>query len=385
MSELQRLLAAYDTERQAGRPCALATVVEVNGSAYRRPGARMLVTDDGRLTGTISGGCLEGDARRRAQQVMLRGKPEIIVYDSTDIDDDLENGAQLGCQGQIYILMEPINFTDEYNPLELLRETFHLSAPSVLATVLRTDAAPAIAQAAERLLLLSNGSTKNGHINPDFINRQLLPDMQEVLNTGVSVNQDYEYGGMFIRVFLEMIKPAPLLTIYGAGNDAQPLARLAHNLGWRVNVIDGRPLQASASRFPEAESVKAVRIADLNQHVNITGFAVLMSHNYYYDLAVLEQLNQLNGLKYMGILGPRKKTDRMLNDLEQKGTDTTLLNQNLYSPIGLDIGGENADEIALAIMAELMAVRNGYNGGFLRNLNAPIHDRNLMIKTTTNG
>lgn len=385
MSELQRLLAAYDAERKAGRPCALATVVEVNGSAYRRPGARMLVTNEGQLTGTISGGCLEGDARRRAQQVMLRGTPEIIVYDSTDIDDDLENGAQLGCQGQIHILLEPISFTDKNNPVELLRKTFHLATPSVLATILKVEAPASIAQPAGRLLLLNNEVVKSGQIHPDFINNLLLPDMREMLGNGTSVNQDYEYAGMAIRVFLEMIKPAPLLTIYGAGNDAQPLARLAKTLGWRVNIIDGRPLQASANRFPEAESVKIVRIADLPQQVNPTGFAVIMSHNYYYDLAVLEQLTNLNELQYIGILGPRKKTDRILNDLEQKGVDTTALNQRLYSPIGLDIGGENADEIALAIMAELMAVKNNYTGGFLRNLDAPIHNRNLLIKATSNG
>lgn len=382
MSELQRLLAAYDAEREAGLPCALATVVEVNGSAYRRPGARMLVTNDGRLTGTISGGCLEGDARRRAQQVMLRGKPEIIVYDSTDIDDDLENGAQLGCQGEIHILLEPINFQDKNNPLELLRETFQLLTPSVLATVLKTSAPISAAQAAGRVLLLNNGSIKSGETDQGFITSQLLPDMREVLDNGVSINQNYEYHGAAIRVFLEMIKPAPLLTIYGAGNDAQPLAQLAKGLGWRVNVIDGRPQQASASLFPVADVVKVVKIANLPQQVNNSGFAVLMSHNYYYDLAVLEQLNNLNNLKYIGILGPRKKTDRMLNELEQKGIDTTPLNSRLYSPIGLDIGGENSDEIALAIMAELMAVKNNYTGGFLRNVDAPIHDRNIFVKAT---
>src|SRR4051812_34763606 len=161
MSELQRLLNAYDTEKNLGSPCALATVVEVNGSAYRRPGARMLVTNEGQLTGTISGGCLEGDARRRAQQVMLRGKPGIIVYDSTDIDDDLENGAQLGCQGEVFILMEPINFNDAHNPLELLRETFQLQQTSVLATVLKSSDHN-LAPAAERLLLLNDGSLKSG-------------------------------------------------------------------------------------------------------------------------------------------------------------------------------------------------------------------------------
>jgi len=376
MSELKRLLTAYDAERQQGSRCALATVVEVNGSAYRRPGARMLVTNEGQLTGTISGGCLEGDARRRAQQVMLRSKPEVIVYDSTDLEDDLENGAQLGCQGEIFILLEPINFNDPHNPLELLRETFQLQEPSVLATVLKSGNAD-IAPAAERVLLLNDGTLKSGQINPDFIKQQLLPDMKEVLVNGTSINRDYEYGGIAIRIFLELIKPAPLLSIYGAGNDAQPLNQLANRLGWRVQVIDGRPLQASEHRFPGAELVQVARIGELQQFVNPRGFAVLMSHNYHYDLAVLEQLNEYPNITYIGILGPRKKTDRMLGDLEQKGINTVDLDKRIHSPIGLDIGGENADEIALAIMAELLAVRNGYNGGFLRNLDAPIHGRNL--------
>jgi xanthine dehydrogenase accessory factor len=384
MSELQRLLTAYDAERKLGNPCALATVVEVNGSAYRRPGARMLVTNEGQLTGTISGGCLEGDARRRAQQVMLRGKPEIIVYDSTDIDEDLENGAQLGCQGQVFILMEPINFKDDHNPLELLRETFQLQQPSVLATILKSDN-NVIAPAAERLLLLNDVTFKSGQINHDFIKQQLLPDMQEVLTNGESYVQEYDYAGINLHVFLELIKPAPLLTIYGAGNDAQPLARIAKGLGWRIMVIDGRPLQASAKRFPEAEKVQIARIDELHKHVNTLGYAVLMSHNYYYDLAVLQQLASLNTLNYIGILGPRKKTDRMLNDLQQKGIDTAKLDHRIHSPIGLDIGAENADEIALAVMAELLAIKNGYNGGFLRNLDAPIHGRNTIIKVINNG
>jgi xanthine dehydrogenase accessory factor len=384
MSELQRLLDAYDAERGLGKACALATVVEVNGSAYRRPGARMLVTGEGQLTGTISGGCLEGDARRRAQQVMHRGKPEIIVYDSTDIDDDLENGAQLGCQGQVFILLEPLNFTDPNNPLELLRETFHLQQPSVLATILKSID-NAIAPAAQRLLLLNDGSIKSGKINPDFVKQQLLPDMHDVLQSGISVVQDYEYAGTAVRVFLEMIKPAPILTIYGAGNDAQPLVQLAHRLGWRITVIDGRPLLADINRFPGAEQVKAAKVGDLHQHAVQRGFAVLMSHNYHYDLAALDALSQSTDINYIGILGPRKKTDRMLNDLEQKGVNILQLDQRIHSPIGLDIGGENADEIALSIMAELLAVRNGFNGGFLRDINAPIHNRNLNINAYSNG
>ncbi len=376
MSELLRLLAAYDAERRLGKPSALATVVEVNGSAYRRPGARMLVTNEGQLTGTISGGCLEGDARRRAQQVMLRGKPEIIVYDSTDIDDDLENGAQLGCQGQVFILLEPINYDDSNNPLELLRETSRLQENAVLTTVLKSSNQE-YAPASQRILLLNNGTYRSGQLPANLV-KQLIPLMHKVLLNEVSANIDHEIDGNTMRVFIEIIKPASLLTVYGAGNDAQPLVRLAKNLGWRVIVIDGRPLQALPNRFPEAEQVQVVRIGDLANKVNIQGFAVLMSHNYHYDLAVLEQLSRFNNIRYIGILGPRKKTERMLNELEHKGIIPAELDERIYSPIGLDIGGENADEIALSIMAELLAVRNGYKGGFLRNLNAPIHDRNFI-------
>ncbi|GAB3934618.1 XdhC family protein [Mucilaginibacter myungsuensis] len=384
MSELQPLLAAYDAERKLGRPCALATVVEVNGSAYRRPGARMLITNDGQLNGTISGGCLEGDARRRAQQVMFRGKPEIVVYDSTDIEEDLEHGAQLGCQGQIFILLEPIDFNDEHNPLELLREVFLLQQPSLLATVLKSDS-PDIARTGDRALLLNDGSIKNNALDQTFGNNHLIPDMAEVLADGISEVKDYRYAGSHVRVFLELIKPSPILTIYGAGNDAQPLVQLAVRLGWRVSVVDGRPQLVTEHRFPGAEWVQVARLEELPQHVIPQGLAVLMSHNYFYDMAVLQQLSMLQDISYIGILGPRKKTDRILGELEQQGINTAVLDERIYSPIGLDIGGENADEIALSIMAELQAVRNGFKGGSLRDLKAPIHNRDLNIKALTNG
>lgn len=382
MSELQRLLTAYDAERLARMPCALATVVEVRGSAYRQPGARMLVTSDGQLTGTISGGCLEGDARRRAQQVMHRGKPEVIVYDSTDIDDDLEHGAQLGCQGEVFILLEPIDSNDLHNPLELLRDTYLLPEKSILVTILKSSH-PNI-PAAERLLLLNDDTLKGRLTDAAFTKLHLLTDMREAMFEEQSINLEYEFEGAFISVFIELIKPAPILHIYGAGNDARPLAELAARLGWRVTVVDGRPNLVTAERFPAAEHVKLSRLDDLHQHVSPKGYAVLMSHNYYYDLTVLKELAGQNDVDYIGILGPRKKTDRMLRELVLQDIDTAQLEKRIYSPIGLDIGGENADEIALSIMAELQAVRNGFTGGFLRNVDAPIHNRK-PIKITANG
>ncbi|MVN21896.1 XdhC family protein [Mucilaginibacter arboris] len=381
MSELQRLLTAYDRQRITGNPCALATVTEVEGSSYRRPGARMLVTDDGQLTGSISGGCLEGDALRRARRVMLTGKSEIIVYDSTDIEEDLQHGAQLGCEGTIHILLEPVDYADPNNPVELLRRTSRQDAPVVLVTIL--SAKNSINNLTGRRVLVANADKQRITLTEDSAaDAQIFNDALGVLSSGQSLTQNYRINEGTVRLFLELILPAPQLTVYGVGNDAQPLVRLAVGLGWRVHVVDGRSPQATVQRFPEAESVQVVKLADLEKLNFYPGYAVLMSHNYHYDFAVLQQLVSFNPVNYIGILGPRKKTDRLLNDLAKAGV---LINENenerLYGPVGLNIGAETAEEIAVAIMAELLAVRHQAKAGFLRELDGPIHNRNFIAAT----
>ena len=381
MSELQRLLSAYDWQRNTGNACALATVTEVKGSSYRRPGARMLVTDDGLLTGSISGGCLEGDALRRARKVMLTGQSETIVYDSTDIEEDLQHGAQLGCEGTIHILLEKVDYTDQNNPVELLRKTFRQDNPVVLITIL--GAKNSIGHLAGKKVLIVNSNQQvinfTSNISADAL---ILKDALRALANNQSITQNYQIGEENARIFLEVILPAPQLTIYGAGNDAQPLLRLAVGLGWRVHVVDGRIPQATSQRFPEAETVQVVKLDDLQKQQFEHGHAVLMSHNYHYDFAVLQQLITLEKVNYIGILGPKKKTDRLLNDLQKTGfmlTETE--SERLHGPVGLNIGAETAEEIAVAIMAELLAVRHQTKAGFLRELNGPIHNRNFIAST----
>ena len=377
MSELKRLLAAYDKQKASGGACALATVVMVEGSSYRRAGAQMLANDDGQLTGTISGGCLEGDARRRAQMVMQRGKPEIVVYDSTDIDEDLEFGAQLGCQGKVHILLEPLDYLNPNNPLELLRETWLQEQPVLLATVL-TSTNPNKAEAGSRLLLKADGSLKGLLTTDESLQDTILTDLQSLITEQQSAHLQYEQSGLSIKVYAELIKPAPQLTIYGAGNDVQPLVRIAANLGWRITVIDGRANLAVPHRFPEAEKVLTIRTDELSADVQQKGYAVLMSHNYHYDYAVLKQLSKVPNVHYIGLLGPRKKADLILNNLKAEGIYIQSLHDRLYAPVGLNIGAEAADEIAVAIMAELLAVNHGHPGGFLKDLNGPIHNRNIL-------
>ncbi|SHI89165.1 Xanthine and CO dehydrogenase maturation factor, XdhC/CoxF family [Hymenobacter daecheongensis DSM 21074] len=374
MTELQRLLCAYDAHRAAGRACALASVVDVAGSAYRRPGARMLVTDDGQLTGAISGGCLEGDARRRARQTIRQSRPSLVTYDSTDPDDDLQFGAALGCQGVVQILLEPLDCSDPDNPLELLRRwTEGVAEPAVVATVFSLAGSAAPAQMGQRLLLTADGQVQGSLSASSALHATILADARAALQAGQPATCHYAAGAGTVRVCLEILRPPVRLTVYGAGNDVQPLVRLAAGLGWRVRVQDGRPGQAQPARFPEAEAVRVVPLAQVPYEPHDGSFTLLMTHNYYYDLAVLQHLLHAPG-SYIGLLGPRKKYERLLLDLEKAIPDAArLLAGRLHSPIGLNLGAETPEEIALSIVAEIQAVLTARPAGFLRDSPHPIH------------
>ena len=362
MTELQRLLLAYDRHRAAARPCALATVVEVLGSAYRRPGARMLVTADGELTGAISGGCLEGDARQRARQAICRGQPALVTYDTRD-EDDPRHGLGPGCQGVVRILLEPLDFAAADNPVELLRDFAHHPEPAVLATVFETDAAGLKAAVGQRVLLSATGALRG----TPLLAGPLAEAARATLAQGKSQVLDIETGAGPVRALLEVLAPPLRLVVYGAGNDAQPLVHLAAALGWHVTVLDGRPNLATSARFPEAAAVRIVPVRELEKLVPDAGaYHVLLSHNYAYDLAALQTLLPA-ATPYIGLLGPRAKADRLLQELELSASEAADVLQNrLHSPIGLDLGSETPEEIALAIVAEIQARRHQRNGRPLR-------------------
>ncbi|QHJ06131.1 XdhC family protein [Hymenobacter busanensis] len=382
MTELQRLLTAYDDYRAAGRACALATVVEVDGSAYRRPGARMLVTDDGQLTGAISGGCLEGDARQRARQALQRRQPTLVTYDTSD-EDDPRHGLGPGCQGVVRILLEPLDFQDPDNPLELLRGFAQHPEPAVLATVFRCAAGQALADLGQRLLLMPDGQVRGSALDNLDLTAYIRRDADHARAQDQSLIREYPApGGGTVRVFLEVLRPPLRLTVYGAGNDAQPLVRLAATLGWHVTVVDGRPRQAAPERFSEAAAVRVVPLADVPALPLTTDYAVLLTHNYAYDLAVLQCLLAAP-TAYIGLLGPRQKAARLLEELTQAVPDAaTQLRGRLYSPIGLNVGAETPEEIALSIVAEIQAVRQGRTGGMLTHSHEPIHARQADVSAS---
>jgi xanthine dehydrogenase accessory factor len=372
VKELQDIVQAFDKADKNGKQTALATVVHVEGSSYRRAGARMLITEDGELTGAISGGCLEGDALRKARLVMAQNKSMLVTYDTTD-DDDAKLGVGLGCNGIIHILIEPILTDRQDNPIQLFKLFLSKREPVVLITLFTMNDKQA-AQPGTCLLLTKNEDIR-GTFPDEAIKDMLLADAKDVLVNGNSVTKTYIYGDKF-TCFIELLQPAVSLVLFGAGNDAIPLVQLAAVLGWHIYIIDGRSNYAIPERFPLAKKIIMARPENALAQIVIDDrtVIVLMTHNYIYDMAVLKQLLPLQ-LPYVGALGPKKRLLRMLEELRDEGmeiTDEQLA--SVYGPTGLDIGSENADEIALSIIAEMQAVLNNRMGTSLRHKNA-IHNR----------
>ncbi len=332
MSELPLIVEALVRGRT--EPAVLATLVAVEGSSYRRPGARLLVRSDGSHLGSISGGCLEEDLKEHARRVLQTGRAETIVYDTT-AENDLVWGVGLGCQGVVRVFLERI-------PAAAPRWAAVLS--EAIANRRTTE-----------LLIEHTGTTPRGTILA-----QDLPATTEADAAGV---------------FRETVQPPPALAVFGAGDDVLPLARIARLLGWQVTVLDARGAYATAERFPAANRVVVAPAAEQAGRVasDDRTFAVVMTHRYRDDLALLRTLLP-TPVRYLGLLGPRKRTARLLAELARDGFDPTPeMLAKLHAPVGLDLGGTTPETVALAIVAEIQAHLAGRAGGLLRERSGPIH------------
>ncbi|MFD1258655.1 XdhC family protein [Mucilaginibacter terrae] len=375
MKELEDIVKAFDVAQEQGKQTALATVVQVEGSSYRRAGARMLVTEDGELTGAISGGCLEGDALRKARLAMSQQQPMLVTYDTTD-DDDAKLGVGLGCNGIIHILIEPIFIDNINHPINLFKKFLSKRQNAVVVTLFSLADRKA-AQVGTCLFLTDEEQIRNCNI--DGLNSQLLEDAQAVLHAGRSATKTYR-AQKELTAFIELLKPAVSLLVFGAGNDAIPLVQMAAVLGWHNTVIDGRTNYAVSSRFPLAKRVIMAKPDQVLSMVNIDSrtVVVLMTHNYNYDLAMLRQLLPLQ-LTYVGSLGPKKKLQRMLDELHEEGLTFTIDQlRSIYGPTGLDIGAETSEEIALSMLSEMQAVLQQREGKALRDKNAALHSPEIV-------
>lgn len=373
MKELKEIIKAYNEALLQHKRTALATVIAVEGSAYRRPGARMLITEDGMLTGAISGGCLEGDALRKAQHCILQHKTMVVKYD-TDDEDGL--GMGLGCRGIISILIEPLDASDLLNPIELIKSFFTKRSTGVFITAYFFSNKQSIPGTC---MIISEDRSIKGSTGDKSIDAQIITDAEKAFTTGNSFSVTYgEDEG--ITIFFQVLQPSLTLIIFGAGNDAIPLSLMADILGWETVIVDGRTNYATKARFPLAKKIVVSKpgLIAYDETDKYT-VAILMTHNYDYDISILRQLIYLN-LEYVGVLGPRAKLKRMLDELEDSGISLTG-KLNLHGPAGLDIGAETPEEIALSIVAEIKAVLTQRDGNFLKEKTTPIHypSSNLLI------
>lgn len=370
MNELKSICEAFEQYRQRGQQTALASIVFTTGSTYRRAGARMLIASDGSTVGSISGGCLEADVIERALGVMETGKPLVVSYD-TRSNEDIIWGMGLGCQGVVEVLIESLS---DLAPIEFLSRTTRLNETCVLATVVGVSADSREVKVGDRLMLSVAGIEKN-QIRNTGLSLQVSEDAFLAFTAGKSTMKLYGKPGEEVKVYLEVMEPPIPLVLFGAGADALPVAKFARALGWNVTVVDTRTREATKQRFSEADEIVLCRAEEVAARVilNPRTVAVLMSHNYLDDLELLAQLHQ-SPVRYIGVLGPRKRTERLLHDIAgQGGPEISIEDSRLHSPIGIDIGADTPEEIALSIIAEIRAILAGRSASFLKERQTPIH------------
>jgi xanthine/CO dehydrogenase XdhC/CoxF family maturation factor len=354
-----------------GTPCALATVIRVRGSAYRHEGAKLLVEGDGASVGNVSGGCLEADVRAVAERVIATGIAERRRYCGGS-DEVAAWDLGIGCEGVVELLVEPMTTTRT--------DLWWLSmgVPYVAVTRLAGEPEGEMGVGAAPRLACSPASPTSawgslGDPALDAWARREAAGWIAAGRSGVVVHEG-------IECFVEVLLPSPALLVVGAGDDAQVLARLAHETGFRVRVADRREGLLTPPRYPFGPRLllgDAARVAATLADTGIGGnaptpddFAVVMTHDFADDLAYLRVLLD-TPLRYIGMLGPRARTERIVAALEREGIGVDR--SRLYAPVGLDIGTDGAEQVAIAVIAELLAVRSGRAPRSLRERTAPIH------------
>jgi len=375
MNEVQEVVEAFDTAKGRGERCALTTIVSVEGSSYRRPGARMLISETGHAIGTISAGCLESDVIEHARHAIQLGQSKLLEYNTASTGEEMAWGLGLGCGGIVRALVEPLAVRSPY--IEALRRSLAVqadAAPAVVTTVYRSSPSglvpsPASLAIGSRLFIDEEGRVSHDKLS-DRMAAILQAKMPSLIAGGLPCSTGIEVDGVAVGLFIEALLPPVSLIVFGAGPDALPVVELARELGWWTEVVDPKARPVTRSRFAVAHRVTLSRPEDVSAQVSITRrtIALLMSHNYSHDLEMLGFLLSSHA-RYIGVMGPRQRTDRMLGELGA----SRAAGDRLHAPAGLDIGANSPREIAVSIIAEIRAVLDRRCGGMLRERRGAIH------------
>lgn len=356
-----------------GEAVVLATVVRVIGSSYGGVGSRMVIRVDGTTVGLVSGGCLESDLCAHAVEVHSTGIARVVTYD-TRADDDAVWGLGLGCNGLIDVLLQPLLPEQALAAAALLEAALTADAPSAIATVTHSDPAEDAPSVGAQVSFAGGTMLATGDWGDGAALRAASAHASAALAAG--------RRGLVVQlgpaqVAFETVSPAIRLLVCGSGPDAAPLCRIARDLGWDVTVMDHRPItEAQAARFPGVRLVECADAAAIGVVAKLTPrtAAVVMSHHFARDTDYVAGLLRV-GVGYIGVLGPRARTERMLAELASRGEPGASCGpDSLFGPVGLDLGGEGPEAIALAIAAEVSAVMNARRAGHLSEQEKPVFD-----------
>ncbi|MFB6157601.1 MAG: XdhC family protein [Haloferacaceae archaeon] len=362
------VLAAVRDLLAGDREGVLATVVDVEGSAYRRPGAKMVVTADGEGTGAITAGCLEDEVQRLAREVLAAGEPRVETYDLMDDDEDDVWGLGVGCNGVIDVLIEPLDDAAAYAPAVEANERGDDVA------VLTVIDGPGEGR---RAYYHPGRDAFEGDGLPDAVREALRDPAADLADRGRADTVTVGTPDGDATVFVDGIEAPPELVVFGSGHDIGPIVEFAKRNDFRVTVCAFRGAVDLDERFPAADrrlSVAAPRVGealDLDEDT----YAVVASHNFVDDRLAVEALLD-SPVPYVGLMGPHERFEEMLEEFRSEGRtfDQSDL-EPLYTPVGLDLGGGSPNRIATSVVAEVIAVHNDRDPGHLRDRKGHIHER----------
>ncbi len=353
--ETSLLLAEAARLAAAGQRAALATVVHIAGSAYRQPGAKLLVAEDGALAGSVSGGCLETDVREIALRVMRGAPPRLQRYD-TGGDEQQVWGLGLGCNGTVEVFVSSVPRDDP--ALARARELLHGASAFAMGRVIAGG--PALAGT----VVVEEDGAATGSTGDAILDRAIRDAAQMQLAAGSTETVTLEGR----TVFVEVLHPPPRLIVCGAGDDAIPLAALADQTGFRVTVVDHRAAYLDPGRFPGSVRLWHGRPEEGLDALTpgADTFVVIQTHSLAHDRNWARSA-AASPVAYIGLLGPRDRGQELLDDVPPEVQD------RVYSPVGLDLGADGAEQIAVSVVSELLAVRAKRTPHHLRERERAIH------------
>ncbi|MEH7223605.1 XdhC/CoxI family protein [Bacillus sp. JJ1566] len=322
------------------KTAVIATIIKTEGSTYQPVGARSLIMVDGQIEGLVSGGCVESDLIERVSGIIENYRPETLYYDFRS-EFDLLWGMGLGCDGAVEIFLQP------FDPINHLK-----NAEEIYKSMKQRDETEESYQIATVVQSSNESKCPVGLI-------QILPSLDEV-QLKQSMLCEITINGARTVSFIEKVEPRPHVTIFGAGPDVVPVVQQLANINWKTTIVDHRPQYATSIHFPEAnEVILTTRNGYESMKLKKNTYVIIMTHNFEVDVSILRRLSKEN-VQYIGILGAHRRIFKLLEELKDSEIDMFTANK-VHSPIGLDIGAQSPEEIALSIVSELLAVKNNKN------------------------